>query len=417
MWDPVSQFQKKVLPNGLSIYFAFIPNCEIQSTKFVVHSGSMRDSLGFLGTAHFLEHMVSSEIDTETLDNMFDEDGGDCNLGVTNRVQTKYSFTARTTSFKTLFQMFTNMLLARRSFSSGIEKERDVIQREFQRRFRFKEEYMLEERETKALYEESHILSYLYSTLGTPETIAAISDDVLCKFHQMYYVPSNMSIITIGGIPKEELFRNIQDSLFGETQKWNSLYYEPIPNIDIVRMPNPNKEILKVSDFASFTLNSMSFSSTAVIPSFVDMFAVLMFKRALQRRLFKEVREKRSWTYSIQCTAERLHCAYEFIIKSKDLSLDAEDKIIPLINQCIGEIKDDELGFKKIQRGFVNEHKFIDLNIVDTRDSAVARIFDHGRILNAEKIIEKINSVNFNQIQEVCDMMQEKFQYYKIILP
>lgn len=417
MWDPVSRFEKEVLPNGLRVYFAVVPDCEIQSIKFIVHAGSMRDPEGLLGAAHFVEHIVSSEIDTEKLEELFDEEGGDFNLGSTNRTQTKFSFTGRTLSFPLFFDIFSNMLMKRRSFASGIEKERGIIQREFQRKFRFKEEYKLEENETKALYDESHLLSRLYTTLGTPETIAKISDNDLCKFHQLYYIPQNISIITIGGLSENELFKHIESSLFADERNWN-VSYGTIPEITEMRIPSPNQEILKVSDFASFNLNAITFSATTILPGATNLYSLLIFRRALYRKLFKKVREERSWAYSIRCPIDRIHCcAYEFMIESNDLSLDARDQIIPVINECIQEIKNDESGFKRIQRGFINDNKLIDLNIMDTRDSAAARLFDFGSIITADEIIEKIGSVTFADVQHVCDMMDEQYRYHKFIVP
>jgi len=103
MWDPTSQFQKLVLPNGLSIYSAQMVGREIETVKFIIHSGSLRDPKNALGTAHFLEHMLSENIDEGMLYDLFDKDGGSFNLGGTDRMSTEFSFTSTSESFEMFF--------------------------------------------------------------------------------------------------------------------------------------------------------------------------------------------------------------------------------------------------------------------------------------------------------------------------
>ena len=97
--------------------------------------------------------------------------------------------------------------------------------------------------------------------------------------------------------------------------------------------------------------------------------------------------------------------------------MDAEHEIIPIIDKCIEEIRNDVLGFERVRKSFIAEYKFIDLNTVDTREAVAERISDYGDLISTEEIIGKISAVTFAQIQEFCDMMQEKYRYYKFVLP
>lgn len=417
MYDPISEFQEIILLNGLRVYCAQILGREIESIKFIVHSGSLRDPLTALGTAHFLEHMISEKIDMEMLYQMFDEDGGDFNLGVTNRMETKFSFTSTINAFETFFEIFAQMLMEKRSFASSIEKERGIITREFLRKFPFKELFELEVNKAKAMYDNSHILSHVPTNLGSLESIEKITNDDLCKFHQTYYVPSNISIVAVGGLSVDEVLSIINKSPFAETKNSGNTF-EPIPKVTTLYEPTPCEGILKISDFSSIKMNSITFLATTVLPITTDLFVIQFFRRMLHRKLRNEIREKHSWAYSVSCPIVKTDYAYEFEIKCDELSLDARQEIIPIITRCIQEIKGDILGFKRIRKSFLSEYKFIDLNVVDTRDEVVGRMYDYGCLLPTEKIVEHINSVTFTQVQELCDIMaQEKYRHVKLVLP
>lgn len=415
MWDLKAQFEKILLPNGLRIYVAQIPGREIELVNFIVHSGSLRDSRSALGTAHFLEHMLSEDVNLERLFGLIDKDGGDFNLGKTNRMSTEFSFLSTSKNFEMFFEVFESMIMEKRNFISKIEKERKIIKREFFRKYPYMELFELEAKKKKAVYDNAHILSQVATSIGSLDSITKITNEDLCNFHKTYYVPQNISIVAIGEISKEEILPIIKKGPFGETKKQEE--YEIIPKITTMREPTSNCCVLKVSDFSSLEAKYMRFSCTVVLPITIDLFGFHIFKRLLRRKLNNEIREKRSWAYDISCKFWKTDYAYEFEIECRELSLEAENEIFLIIDKCVGEIYIDILGFKRAQKGFIAEYKFIDLNITDTMELVTEQIIYYNDLVSTEEIIKKINDVKFEQIRELCDMMHEKYRYYKFVLP
>jgi predicted Zn-dependent peptidase len=58
MWDPYSQFETRVLDNGLTIHVLHGPERPGVRFVFGIHSGARHDLPGKEGTAHFMEHLV-----------------------------------------------------------------------------------------------------------------------------------------------------------------------------------------------------------------------------------------------------------------------------------------------------------------------------------------------------------------------
>ena len=62
MYDPFAKFTKHILSNGLEIHHQFWERPWIK-VEIVVHSGGREDPVVMPGLAHFVEHVVSQNID------------------------------------------------------------------------------------------------------------------------------------------------------------------------------------------------------------------------------------------------------------------------------------------------------------------------------------------------------------------
>src|SRR3990167_2964008 len=114
MWDPFAEFQSAMLPNGLRVHVASWPYRPWVSVGFIIHAGARLDKVGFEGTAHFVEHLVSrnTPLTYRKINDFFEESGGGVSLGATSHHRTYYNFFVPLRKFEEALQIFGSMLLS-----------------------------------------------------------------------------------------------------------------------------------------------------------------------------------------------------------------------------------------------------------------------------------------------------------------
>ncbi len=207
MWDPYSEFQTTVLPNGLTLHEANWPGRPWEIVRFLVHSGAEHDPENLVGVAHFVEHMVSENSNTpkKEMEDFFNNLGGSIDLGVTSYPYTGYGFFTPTDRgvIKKAFSMFGYMLLSAK-LKNFMERERRIITDEFYEQYPFKFNFDFEKRERRALYA-GNWLEKTIPVLGNPDVIKIITQEDLQSYYDEYYTPANISVIAVGGMPPQEL--------------------------------------------------------------------------------------------------------------------------------------------------------------------------------------------------------------------
>ena len=121
----------------------------------MIHSGAEQDPVGLEGLAHFVEHLVSEngEVTANEVRGFFEDHGGSVNLGETGYHYTQYKFfsLANASVFSRALSLFGQMLISAK-LASQVERERQVVTREFHQKYPMEFQRELDEKTRKVLY-------------------------------------------------------------------------------------------------------------------------------------------------------------------------------------------------------------------------------------------------------------------------
>lgn len=223
----MSEFQFERFPNGLRLLTIEMPHLHSAEMLCYVGVGSRYEDLAEGGISHFLEHMLFRGTEdypgSLCLEAAFESIGGAVNA----------STDAETTCYHTRFhpdrldlcaQLFASLL--RRPLLQGIEIERRIIMEEALEDYNEQGEEINPDNLTSRLLWPGHPLSQ--PTIGTRDSLAAITIASLLKHHQKFYTPQN-TVIAIAGALRHSAAQQAIAAAFGDwegggapqPQPWN----------------------------------------------------------------------------------------------------------------------------------------------------------------------------------------------------
>ncbi len=414
MWDPYSEFDKALFPNGLELHAAYWPGRLWQSMVFVVHSGSDADSIGREGTAHFTEHLLSESagFSRELVEGIFHEFGGSVNLGCTSGAATVYGFSLPIDEriLTKGLNLFGEMLFSLQ-LDADLEKNRRIVLEEFNYHFEADYEYDLALREKKMLYP-GYFRERFAMPLGLRDSVKAIQRVDLQLFYDQHYVPKNITIVTVGGLKLYQLMdlifqSNLEKEKLGETN----------PTLKPITTFQKLAENCHVFEMAKNQKSSGSYRSVARIPGNSKKWSVYFLREMINEILQREIREKRSWTYNISARNYDLGDLQEFIIKCSSLSVEAFDSIASVIDQSLTLIKDEEALFLKLKKKVLNRLPMLDLSGASLCGQAVDNLIIWQRIPTLTEWKEEIEATTFNDVTALLPWIDPAMRWTLLIKP
>jgi predicted Zn-dependent peptidase len=414
MYDPYAEFTKRVLANGLEVHSVFWNRPWI-GMQVVVHSGGREDPVALPGLAHFVEHAVSENIPERELDEVkefFETCGGEAEFGSTNYLSTRYGFAVPAGLFREALTVFGSMLLEAR-IERGVEREREVILREFTQRYPFTEKLKWDMDIRGALFE-GHRLETWNRPLGRPEGFLSVTKADLQSFYDQYYVPRNMSLVIIGGLSAEQMVRELEMSPFG-TEK--SGERNPIPQpFTPMSVTRERSRTVKLSDYTSFKVEQTEYKATWAFPADFPDQARRVFNRVLQEILFDEVREKRGLAYSIGTNYAGFQDVYEYEISCR-VNPEATPYIDELVRHCIEMVPSRRDLFDRKLKSLKQQCLMIDLAGGGLARYSAADLASDHRIIPMQEVWDELHRVTFELMAEATSLLSFERQYTFITRP
>ncbi len=413
VWDPYAEFQSATLPNGLTVYASNWPGRPWENVRFLVHSGAECDPIGFEGTAHFVEHLISKNttIPYQDIKVFFEDQGGSVELGMTGYPFTSYHFFAPMDKMimTKAFSLFGEMLFSSK-LENFIERERQVIIGEFNRKYPLKLDLDIETRWRKSLYDGYRMKN---SVLGTPESIKRISRDELQSYYDTYYTPANMSIVCVGGMTLEEIMKILSESPFA--MKKDGVRVPLLLKTTAVTRPTEVQYSFKMSDVVATPVESGRYASIAKVPAVISGQTINIAKMMIGKILFREVREQRAWAYSITCSHHNFQRFHEFSIDCKAFDIKALNEFEKVVDDCITSIGEDaELLEQKKRCALAN---MLDTSGKGLCDGATDDLINHQRIISVAGHNEGVDRVTMKDIREVIDWLRPKQRWTLVVHP
>lgn len=418
MWDPYSEFQSATLPNGLTIHVAYWPGRPVIA-RFLIHSGAEHDPVGLEGVAHFVEHLVSENVDTPKKDlrTFFENCGGVVRLGTTGYPYSSYSFFMPTDDavLAKSFSLFGNMLLSAK-LERCIERERQVVIGEFNRSYPIKLKLDLCRREHKALYA-GYWLERFVGAFGDPEGINRITQCDLQAYYDTHYTPANMEIICVGGKTLQELVKLISESPFAFSKVGARTLF-PTPATDFAPL-SETRYVFEIAKHVTMDAPTTvgEYESIAKIPRNFNSRAIRVASGMLNKILFEEVRERRAWVYAINASYQHLMHFYRFKIHCDGLAIEALNQIDGVIEMCIAKIATEEALFTQMKQRMLANIFMIDPDAAGISGGALDDLITDSKIRTLTEYRENMERVTMDDVREVLQWLTPDRRWTLITRP
>jgi len=421
MWDPYAEFQSETLPNGLTIYASKWSKRSWEVIGFLIHSGAAQDPVGFEGTAHFVEHLVSQNANMPVIriKEFFEDWGGDVNLGKTTYFGSSYNFClpAEPKILAKAFSIFGYMLFKAR-LKRNIKKERQVVINEFHQIYPSTISAKIQRQKQKALYQGYYPERFI-TPCGDPESIKRISQDDLQSYYDKHYTPANISIVAVGGMDLSELISLLSESPFGINKKGQRA---PILSpISDVKPPSEKQNIIELSKLLKEPvlkeIKTGQYRIFVKMPGNIDEDSLDILIEMLDELLYKEIREKRGWCYEVGCGSRNLGHFYEVSINCSFLPCETLKKIEKVINICIDSVQNSEELFNRIKRRRILRFNLLDPTGRSVCDNTLSDLEKKQRIDTLRDVKEGVEKVTMDDIENLLQWLQPKWRWTLIIQP
>jgi len=214
--EPASRafFHEQVLANGLRVLIAECTGSGLLASTVFISAGSIRETEGLNGAAHFLEHLLFNGTTTRTQEELYaDVD----RIGAYNNASTRedyavFMFVADVNDAEKALSIQSDMLFHSTLPPEKFEKERGIVMEEIAKD-RSSAGYEASLATKRLLYAGT---PYELPVLGTEETIRGLERGRVWEYYKRYYVPSNMTLLLMGDFDREAMMLVVEKTFGAE---------------------------------------------------------------------------------------------------------------------------------------------------------------------------------------------------------
>lgn len=382
MGDPFA-FEERQLSSGAKLFHR---RCDMPWTglAFNVLVGHMHDPIGQEGTAHLLEHCLSSgsigevpAMPKRRLREWVGDRELTVNFGQTGLYWSRYGGRCLNENAGTLFR-FLSDLVFRPGFDSDIEHDRAIIRAERADRF------SSQEKDIDAVLKPIFYGTHRRATCnGLPDdaVLDGIGRKNVIRFHRRCYGAPNLRVISLGGLLVEEVEEYLEQVLPKRTHPAFQTR-GPIPALPME--PYPKRE---------WTFDATSGRQpTAVglrwywkLP--IDGFPVrCMAANCLQAILMENVREGMRAAYDVSAATHSDYDHAQFEIATT-IAPESQAKVRAAVEAALLDVDAFRFRIRRIRRAIEMEMRFFDKKYAHVLEEASLAVITEGRIpTNAENL-------------------------------
>lgn len=393
------EYFTETLANGLRVVTVEMPHLHSAEVVCYVGVGGRNETPETSGVSHFLEHMVfrgtaeySSSLE---LEQAFEAIGGAVNAS-TDAESTCFHSRVHPECVDAGMGMFASML--RRPLLKDIEVERRIILEEAMEDLNAKgEEICPDNLSARMLWHGSPLGM---PTIGTRESIEAISLETLRRHHRDYYTPTNIVLAVAGSIQRAEVLESVQRH-FGDWAGEQPPATLAAPPFDPLAAP----EALWVRDPDSQVTVQLAFrisGRSAGCPV-----AARLIRRILSwgatSRLMLRLRENLGLTYNVEANLSMFEDCGCFSI---DLAT-APKNLVTVVSEALGVLETlcrepvPQPELERVSRGYL-----FDLDFSRDHTDEMAARFGWGSLVGYLRTVEldraEISAMTSQQLHEAA---------------
>jgi predicted Zn-dependent peptidase len=348
--DPVIQFEKYQLPNGLEVILAPDPSVPLVAVHLWYHVGAGYEVPGRSGFAHLFEHMmfqgskhVGEDRHFEVLKNI----GAENVNGSTNNDRTNYYEVVPSNQLETALWLESDRMgwLLDLLNKSSLDNQIDVVRNERRQRYDNVPYGKARFAQAEALYPEGH--PYRYQVIGKHEDLAHASLDDVKGFFKTWYVPANATL-TIAGDFESAAGKALVEKWFGKLPASTKPTVIPVP------APEIKATEVTVTDDKLAKLNQVTFAWHSPA-EFADGDAELaILANALSRegpgRLYKALVYDRPLAQGVRASQDGMAFSGEFEITVTLRGEAKLDDVKRIVADELARVTREPLTDKELQR-------------------------------------------------------------------
>ena len=289
----MSVFEKNVLPNGLRVLTASMPQAQSVTCFVMLAAGSRYETWDTNGIAHFAEHMFFKGTErrptAQDIAGEIDAIGGEFNA-FTSKEYTGYFVRCSAATRDVALDVLVDMLRHSKFDPEEIEREKGVIIEEMNMYLDTPRD-LIDEIYEEHLYGDQPLG---WRVIGRKEAVQAATHDTFVDYLNHWYTPERM-VVGIGGKIDGELMPRIEE-LLGDLQGNGSVAPAPA---QLEKRDKPSVRVhTKESDQAHICIGVPSYPLEHPDRYPLHLLATVL-GGGMSSRLFTEVRERRGLAYYV----------------------------------------------------------------------------------------------------------------------
>ena len=388
--------KKYTCQNGVRVVLENIPTVRSVAIGVWIGTGSRNETLDNNGISHFLEHMFFKGTKTRSaleIAEAFDSIGGQVNA-FTSKEYTCYYAKVLDNHASFALEVLADMFFNSTFEEEELIKEKNVVYEEI-KMYEDTPDDIVHDLLSKAIYE-NHSLGY--PILGTEETLATFSSQLLKEYVHNMYTPERVVISIAGNI--EETFIKEVEKFFGsyEGGKREKMESTPIFHMNQIARKKDTEQAHLCLGFEGLQTGHNDIYSLIILNNILG--------GSMSSRLFQEVREKRGLSYSVFS----YHSAFEdtgIVTVYGGTGAKQLDLLYETIQETLDVLKRDGIT----ERELLNSKEQLKGSLMLSLESTNSRMSRNGKnelVLgkhrSLDNIVEQIDGVT----KESVDLMANK---------
>ncbi len=393
--------KEKIFNNKTVLMYEKLPHLRSVCTGVWFKSGSRYENQITSGVSHFAEHMVfkgTAGRSARDIADEFDGIGGIIN-GFTGKEATCYYARTLDIHFEKAAEILADMVHNSLYAEEMIERERKVILEEMAMYQDSPEDYVHEKLES-GIWQNS---SLGFPIIGTKESLAGISREMLLEYTGSHMSPCN-TVLAVAGNFDEDVLLSTMENLFGTVKKGKGIKNDGFKKPSFTPISQRYTKDIEQT-YISIAFESQGYESPSRYPM---MAASSILGGGISSRLFQNLREEKGLVYSVG-SVNQTYSGTGILNVYAGTGNSELDEAMKCIQEEVNDIGQNGITAEELVR--VKEQ--LKGNFILGMESTTARMTVLGRnrllkgyVEEQDEIISRIDAITLEDIKEtVADIM------------
>jgi len=362
-------FEKYQLRNGLEVILSPDHRLPIIAVNLWYHVGAVNEQPGRSGFAHLFEHMMfqgSAHIAEAQHLAMLEQAGATDLNASTDFDRTNYFQTVPSNYLERVLWLESDRMgfLVQALTPGKFHLQREVVQNERRQRVEGTPYGLAEERAWQALFPRPH--PYFGDVIGSSEDLEAATLEDVRKFFQIYYTPSNATLVVVGDFEPLRARHDIE-KYFGSLPSRERPKINQLKDAEI-ELPKSVRHRLRPGTLPMVWLGWHSPSALTHEDAAADVLSTVL-SAGKASRLYRRLLHDKALAQSVSARQQSLAAQSAFVIEAVARPGVAPERLLNEIDAELQAVRDQSISIEELNRA----KALIETNIVASLQTVSGR--------------------------------------------